>query len=245
MDFGRSEGLPHEAMKFDRNLLAAVRINLELHRLARIAHLHLVFTIILHVQEHVLQGHILHGKMSVVENCQAPGCLADQELSLMLVEAMWLELQGFEQITTTSQFEDDIKAVLVLEVVFDLHYVFVVSHQLHVLDLAQRHLAEFQRAGSLGLVQLAAVEDLDCEHAPRRKTFGLIDTTEEATLQSSLQSVFLSLAGDVRADYLWGRRSLGVFLIFVCCHAGKFVPTARTPGILLCCPGRLRGGRHP
>jgi hypothetical protein len=124
--------------------------------------------------------------------------------------------------------------------------VFVVSHQLHVLDLAQWHLAEFQGAGSLGLVQLAAVEDLDCEHAARRETFGLIDATEEATLQSSLQSVFLSLATDVRADYLWGRRSLVVFIILIRCrHAGKFIPLARTPGILLCCPGRLRGGRHP
>jgi hypothetical protein len=89
-------------MKFDRNLLTAVCIHLELHRLPGIAHLHLVFTVVFHVQEHVLQGHILHGKMSIVENCQAPGCLTDQELRLLLVEAMWLEFQRFQQIATTS-----------------------------------------------------------------------------------------------------------------------------------------------
>mmetsp|Transcript_28990 Transcript_28990/g.46736 ORF Transcript_28990/g.46736 Transcript_28990/m.46736 type:complete len:231 (-) Transcript_28990:341-1033(-) len=142
VNFWWPEGLTHEAMKLDRNFLATL-VHLELDCLPRIDDFHLVFTVLFHMQEHVLQGHILHREMSIVKSCQTSGRLPNQKLGLLLLEAARLELQGFQEIATTSQFKHDVMTVLVLEVVLDLHYMFVSAHQLHVCDFAQRHLTKF------------------------------------------------------------------------------------------------------
>jgi hypothetical protein len=48
---------------------------------------------------------------------------------LRLFESIWLQFQRFEEISTSSQLENNVMAVLILEVIFNLHDMLVAKHE--------------------------------------------------------------------------------------------------------------------
>jgi hypothetical protein len=202
MKLGRAERFAHEAPECRRQLLALL-VSQKHCRLPWVADFdYVVPGGLVYVEEHVLQGYILHRHFPLVQDCQALGGLPDEELGMQLVKAVRLELQSLQQIAALRKRKNDIEAIRVLEMFLRLHNMFVAPHGLREADLAQGDLAELDGVSFLCLCQLALVQHLHREIAARRQTASLVHATKESTLKMPHELVLLPVAPDIWAHHL-------------------------------------------
>jgi len=195
----RAEGFADQSPELDGHL-RSLFVDLENHSLARIADLHLELALRIHMKQHVLQGHVLHGDLACMQICHTLGGLPDEALSMSFVEPSGFQLQRLQQVATSTEFEHHVEAPFILKVLLRLHNVLVAPHQIRKSDLAEGNLAELYGGGFLSLVKLALVQNLDRKVPPRRQAFRLVDTPEESTLESADKLVRLLVALDFWAN---------------------------------------------
>jgi hypothetical protein len=199
MELRRPERFADQSTEIDWHLLA-ILITFKYNSLARIADFHLVVTGALHhMQQHILQRHILHRNFPLMQKCEPHRGLLDQELRVAFVKTMRLLLQGLQEVTSSTQLKDDVETIGVLKMLLRLHHMLVATHELSKTDFAEWHLTELYGARLLRLCELAFVQHLNGEIPVGGKAFRLVHSTKQRALQPSHQLVLLPCSLDIGA----------------------------------------------
>jgi len=188
------ERLAHQSTEGHRQLLSA-HAALEQGGVPWVADPHLEgLGVQVHVEEHVLQGNVLHRQASPVQKGQPGSGLLHQALDVRFLVPPAPRHERLEQVAPAGQRRHDADVVATLHPLLHLNHVPAASHQLREADLVQGHLAERLRGGAPRLLQRLPVGDLDGEPPARGLASSLEDAPEDGVLEVADQVVVLAAA---------------------------------------------------